>query len=68
MTLLPRTAVDVETTRSSRLLTGCFTDPAPTRRIALAMRTGAARAPEYEQLAAALREAMSDLPVRTVTP
>ncbi|CAL9451562.1 LysR substrate-binding domain-containing protein [Streptomyces pilosus] len=66
VTLLPRTAVDVETTRSSRLLTGCFTDPAPTRRIALAMRTGAARAAEYEQLASALREALRDLPVRTV--
>lgn len=66
VTLLPRTAVDVETSRSSRLLTACFTDPAPTRRIALAMRTGAARAAEYEQLAAALREAMGDLPVRIV--
>ncbi|MEY9486524.1 LysR family hydrogen peroxide-inducible transcriptional activator [Streptomyces calvus] len=66
VTLLPRTAVDVETTRSSRLLTGCFADPAPTRRIALAMRTGAARAAEYAQLAAALREAMRDLPVRPV--
>ncbi|MGC3003830.1 LysR substrate-binding domain-containing protein [Streptomyces sp. G35A] len=66
VTLLPRTAVQVETTRSSRLLTGCFTDPAPTRRIALAMRTGAARAAEYEELATALREAMSDLPVRIV--
>jgi LysR family hydrogen peroxide-inducible transcriptional activator len=30
------------------------------------MRTGAARAAEYEELAAALREAMSDLPVRIV--
>lgn len=66
VTLLPRTAVDVETTRSGRLLTGCFTDPAPTRRIALAMRTGAARAAEYEQLATALREVLRDLPVRTV--
>ncbi|MFF8030256.1 MULTISPECIES: LysR substrate-binding domain-containing protein [unclassified Streptomyces] len=67
VTLLPRTAVDVETTRSSRLLTGCFADPAPTRRVALAMRTGTARASEYEQLATALREAMRDLPVRTVS-
>ncbi|MFF1274458.1 LysR substrate-binding domain-containing protein [Streptomyces marokkonensis] len=64
VTLLPRTAVDVETTRAGRLLTGCFTDPAPTRRIALAMRTGTARAAEYEQLAVALREAMRGLPVR----
>ncbi|MFJ9663658.1 LysR substrate-binding domain-containing protein [Streptomyces sp. NPDC101219] len=66
VTLLPRTAVDVETTRAGRLLTGCFADPAPTRRIALVMRTGAARSAEYEELAAALREAMRALPVRTV--
>ncbi|KMS77814.1 LysR substrate-binding domain-containing protein [Streptomyces leeuwenhoekii] len=66
VTLLPRTAVRVETSRSSQLLTGFFADPAPTRRIALAMRTGAARCAEYEELAAALREALSDLPVRTV--
>ncbi|MEV5545492.1 LysR substrate-binding domain-containing protein [Streptomyces sp. NPDC052309] len=66
VTLLPRTAVRVETSRSSQLLTGSFADPAPTRRIALAMRTGAARSAEYEELAAALREAMRELPVRTV--
>ncbi|CAL9569711.1 LysR substrate-binding domain-containing protein [Streptomyces griseomycini] len=66
VTLLPRTAVQVETTRSGRLLTGRFADPAPGRRIALAMRTGAARAAEYEELATALREAMRDLPVRIV--
>ncbi len=66
VTLLPRTAVRVETSRSSQLLTASFTDPAPTRRIALAMRTGAARSAEYGELAAALREAMADLPVRTV--
>ncbi|GAA3495694.1 LysR substrate-binding domain-containing protein [Streptomyces prasinosporus] len=66
VTLLPHTAVQVETARSSRLLTGRFADPAPGRRIALAMRTGAARAAEYEELAAALRGAMRDLPVRVV--
>ncbi|MFE5601479.1 LysR substrate-binding domain-containing protein [Streptomyces coelicoflavus] len=66
VTLLPRTAVRVETSRSSQLLTASFTEPAPTRRIALAMRTGAARSGEYEELAGALREAMADLPVRTV--
>ncbi|WP_437047138.1 LysR substrate-binding domain-containing protein [Streptomyces sp. enrichment culture] len=68
VTLLPRTAVRVETTRSSQLLTGFFADPAPGRRIALAMRTGAARGAEYEELAAALREALRGLPVRTVGP
>ncbi|MEV0690879.1 LysR substrate-binding domain-containing protein [Streptomyces sp. NPDC050388] len=66
VTLLPRTAVEVETSRAGRLRTACFTDPAPSRRIALAMRTGAARTAEYEELAAALREAMADLPVRIV--
>ncbi|GGX59234.1 LysR substrate-binding domain-containing protein [Streptomyces minutiscleroticus] len=65
-TLLPRTALRLETSRSDRLLTGYFADPAPTRRIALAMRTGAARAAEYEELAAALREALHPLPVRVL--
>nr|WP_030793679.1 LysR substrate-binding domain-containing protein [Streptomyces sp. NRRL S-920] len=66
VTLLPRTAVRVETSRSNQLLTGYFADPAPTRRIALAMRTGAARAAEYEELAEALRGAVRPLPVRVV--
>ncbi|MFI2375352.1 LysR substrate-binding domain-containing protein [Streptomyces sp. NPDC018964] len=66
VTLLPRTAVQVETARSNRLLTACFADPAPSRRIALAMRTGTARAAEHRELAAALRAAMRDLPVRMV--
>ncbi|MCH0563570.1 MULTISPECIES: LysR substrate-binding domain-containing protein [unclassified Streptomyces] len=65
-TLLPRTALRLETTRSSGLLTGSFAHPAPTRRIALAMRTGAARGAEYGELAAALREAMEPLPVRVL--
>ncbi|MEU5093311.1 LysR substrate-binding domain-containing protein [Streptomyces sp. NPDC020996] len=67
-TLLPRTALKVETTRSSRLLTAYFADPAPTRRVALAMRTGAARGGEYTELAAALREALRPLPVRVLGP
>ncbi|GKQ41065.1 hydrogen peroxide-inducible protein [Streptomyces sp. A012304] len=65
-TLLPRTAVTVETSRSTHLLTADFTDPAPTRRIALAMRSGAARGAEYEELAQALREALRPLPVRVL--
>lgn len=68
VTLLPRTAVTVETGRNERLLTGFFADPAPSRRIALAMRAGAARQAEFEELAAALREAMADLPVRIAEP
>ncbi|MER6624627.1 MULTISPECIES: LysR substrate-binding domain-containing protein [unclassified Streptomyces] len=66
VTLLPHTAVQVETARSNRLLTARFTDPAPSRRIALAMRTGTVRAAEHKELAAALRAAMRDLPVRIV--
>ncbi|MFI1534084.1 LysR substrate-binding domain-containing protein [Streptomyces anandii] len=65
-TLLPRTALTVETSRSSRLLTARFADPAPSRRIALVMRSGAARAAEYHQLATALREALRELPVRVL--
>ncbi|MEW2574555.1 LysR substrate-binding domain-containing protein [Streptomyces sp. NPDC047070] len=66
VTLLPRTAVRVETARSSQLLTGFFAEPAPTRRIALAMRGGAARAGEYGELASALRDALKPLPVRVL--
>ncbi|MEV6618857.1 hydrogen peroxide-inducible genes activator [Streptomyces sp. NPDC051051] len=65
-TLLPRTAVTVETSRSTQLLTGRFADPAPTRRIALAMRSGAARGAEYAELAGSLREALVPLPVRVL--
>lgn len=64
VTLLPRTAVPVETGRSDQLATGYFADPAPARRIALAMRSGAARADEFEAFAAALREEVRPLPVR----
>ncbi|CAM5335074.1 hypothetical protein SBADM41S_11854 [Streptomyces badius] len=66
VTLLPRTAVPVETGRNDALSTGYFADPAPTRRVALAMRTGSARGGEFEEFAAALREAMKPLPVRIV--
>ncbi|MET7289624.1 LysR substrate-binding domain-containing protein [Streptomyces sp. NPDC005573] len=67
-TLLPRTAVKVETNRGSELRTGSFADPAPSRRIALVMRAGAARGAEYGELAVALRESMRVLPVRVVDP
>lgn len=66
VTLLPRTAVKAETSRGTLLLTGYFAEPAPARRIALAMRTGAARGAEYGELATALREALRPLPVRLV--
>ncbi|MEU5612640.1 LysR substrate-binding domain-containing protein [Streptomyces sparsogenes] len=64
VTLLPRTALRVETGRSEQLTTGYFADPAPSRRIALAMRAGAARQEEFEAFAGALREALGPLPVR----
>ncbi|MFJ8584914.1 hydrogen peroxide-inducible genes activator [Streptomyces sp. NPDC093595] len=67
-TLLPCTAVEVETGRAERLQTGRFAAPAPSRRIALAMRTGAARQAEFEVLAGAMREAMAGLPVRILPP
>nr|WP_223185416.1 hydrogen peroxide-inducible genes activator [Streptomyces sp. CBMA152] len=68
VTLLPRTAVEVETARNDRLVTGYFADPAPSRRVALAIRTGTARQDEFEEFASALRSAMRKLPVRTPTP
>ncbi|WP_326699571.1 hydrogen peroxide-inducible genes activator [Streptomyces sp. NBC_01754] len=64
VTLLPRTAVTVETARNEALSTGYFSDPAPSRRVALAVRTGTARHAEFEEFAAALREALESLPVR----
>ncbi|MGI5470620.1 LysR substrate-binding domain-containing protein [Streptomyces sp. CA-132043] len=64
VTLLPRTALRVETGRNEALTTGYFDDPAPSRRIALAMRSGAARQREFEEFAGALREALRPLPVR----
>ncbi|MFJ8308526.1 MULTISPECIES: hydrogen peroxide-inducible genes activator [unclassified Streptomyces] len=64
VTLLPRTAVEIETGRNDRLVTGYFAEPAPSRTVALAMRTGAARQGEFEEFAVALRGAMRGLPVR----
>ncbi|MFD4830371.1 LysR substrate-binding domain-containing protein [Streptomyces uncialis] len=66
VTLLPRTAVPVETARDVRLRTGRFAEPAPSRRVALVMRTGAARGAEYGELAHALRERLAGLPVRVL--
>nr|WP_202502197.1 LysR substrate-binding domain-containing protein [Streptomyces sp. SID5785] len=66
VTLLPRTAVAVETSRSAQLLTGYFAEPAPSRRVAFAMRSGAARSAEYRELATALRRALAGLPVRVL--
>ncbi|WP_369383502.1 hydrogen peroxide-inducible genes activator [Streptomyces sp. cg36] len=64
VTLLPRTAVQVETGRNDSLVTGYFAGPAPSRRVALAIRSGAARQEEFEEFAGALRDALGVLPVR----
>lgn len=66
VTLLPRTSLHVETERNELLATACFADPAPSRRIGLAMRAGTARRDEFAVLAKDLREAMRPLPVRLV--
>ncbi|HEX5567985.1 MAG TPA: LysR substrate-binding domain-containing protein [Streptomyces sp.] len=66
VTLLPHTSLQVETERNDLLATARFADPAPSRRIALAMRTGTARQEEFGVLAKDLREAMRQLPVRPV--
>ncbi|MFC1417493.1 LysR substrate-binding domain-containing protein [Streptacidiphilus cavernicola] len=66
VTLLPATAVAVETGRSPRLAVARFADPAPGRRIGLTHRPGSARTPEYHRLAATLRDALRALPVRIV--
>ncbi|MCX5404900.1 hydrogen peroxide-inducible genes activator [Streptomyces sp. NBC_00335] len=63
VTLLPRTALRLETARNELLATGYFAEPAPSRRIALAMRTGTAREEEFRAVADALREAVRPLPV-----
>lgn len=64
VTLLPATALEVETSRSDRLATIRFTEPAPGRRIGLAHRPGSARTPEYQRFAESLRAALAELPVR----
>ncbi|MEV4922483.1 hydrogen peroxide-inducible genes activator [Streptomyces roseoverticillatus] len=64
VTLLPRTALRVETERNAQLATGSFADPVPSRTIALARRTGAARQEEFGQFAEALRKELRKLPVR----
>ncbi|WP_229686848.1 LysR substrate-binding domain-containing protein [Longimycelium tulufanense] len=65
VTLLPETAVGVETRRSG-LAAARFCDPAPGRRIGLVYRESAGRAAEYTEIAAELRRAVRTrkLPVR----
>ena len=66
VTLLPATALDVETGRSAQLAVARFSEPTPGRRIGLTHRPGSARTPEYHRFAETLREALRRLPVRIV--
>nr|WP_055505835.1 LysR substrate-binding domain-containing protein [Nonomuraea pusilla] len=68
VTLLPESAVPVETGKRVRLSLRRFAAPAPGRTIGLAYRASSARAAEYAQLAKAVRSAIRQrkLPVRVV--
>lgn len=55
VTLLPRTAVDVESTRSE-LAIASFAEPAPGRTLGLVHRSSSSRSDEYRALAALLTE------------
>ncbi len=66
VTLLPESAVPVETGKRARLALRRFESPAPGRTIGLAYRASSARALEYGRLAGAIRAAVraKRLPVR----
>ncbi|MEU1385210.1 MULTISPECIES: LysR substrate-binding domain-containing protein [unclassified Nonomuraea] len=66
VTLLPESAVPVETGKRVRLALRRFAAPAPGRTIGLAYRASSARAAEYDQLAKAVRTAIRQrrLPVK----
>jgi LysR family hydrogen peroxide-inducible transcriptional activator len=68
VTLLPETAITVETRPGSQLEVARFSAPAPYRRIGLVMRASTGRAAEFGQLAASLRNAVAGLPVRVAEP
>ncbi|MDH6116595.1 LysR family hydrogen peroxide-inducible transcriptional activator [Kitasatospora sp. GAS204A] len=68
VTLLPATALAVESGRADRLAAVHFADPAPGRRIGLAARPGSARGAEYDRFADSLRTVLAQLPVRIVGP
>jgi LysR family hydrogen peroxide-inducible transcriptional activator len=66
VTLLPATAVQVESGRAAALSVTHFADPAPGRRIGLAHRQSSPRTAEYERFAESLRVAVRELPVRII--
>jgi LysR family hydrogen peroxide-inducible transcriptional activator len=57
LTLIPASAVPVETRGQRDLAVRAFAPPAPSRRVGLVWRAGSARAAELRQLGALLREA-----------
>ncbi|WP_026415475.1 hydrogen peroxide-inducible genes activator [Actinomadura oligospora] len=59
VTLVPETALAVETRRAAGLSEHRFAAPAPSRRIGLAYRSTSARPDEFATLAEALREAVA---------
>lgn len=63
VTLLPRTAVEVEVGRRANLATAEFPVPAPKRQVGLVLRAGSPREEEFRTLANALRAAFDSLPV-----
>jgi LysR family hydrogen peroxide-inducible transcriptional activator len=66
VTLLPETAVPVETRRGSGLAVARFAAPAPARRVGLVYRGSSGRADEFGVLAASIRRAIRSrrLPVQ----
>ncbi|MFD6420034.1 hydrogen peroxide-inducible genes activator [Streptomyces sp. NPDC060194] len=62
-TLLPRTALAVETGRAGQLATAEFA-VVPERRVGLVWRVGAVRSDEFDEFARTLKDAVTDLPVR----
>jgi LysR family hydrogen peroxide-inducible transcriptional activator len=61
VTLVPETALPVETRRAPNLALHRFADPAPFRRIGLGFRSTSPRAEEFEALAAGVRAAIAEL-------
>lgn len=60
VTLVPETALPVETRRAPNLSVHRFVEPAPYRRIGLAFRSTSPRVEEFEALAASIRDALAD--------
>lgn len=61
LTLLPRIALEAGILKGTKLVTRPLSGPAPARHLALVWRRGSARAPEFELLAALLRQAATRL-------